>query len=142
MITLSRLTCVVCILAYFSTECLGFNFYPLSAQCSRHWTLLQAHGSESPTNQTASLFPLLPPSRMDSEAFGSKTDPNTLTLGGDSQPVAFVAQAKFELQYTCNICETRNSHQVSRLGMFIYLLLFSSQKNDELIQHWNYLFVL
>jgi DNL zinc finger len=30
------------------------------------------------------------------------------------QEIAFVASRKFELQYTCKICETRNCHRVSR----------------------------
>lgn len=30
--------------------------------------------------------------------------------------VGLVGSAKFELQYTCNICETRNKHKVSRLA--------------------------
>mmetsp|Transcript_65974 Transcript_65974/g.191175 ORF Transcript_65974/g.191175 Transcript_65974/m.191175 type:complete len:205 (-) Transcript_65974:115-729(-) len=33
----------------------------------------------------------------------------------DSPDAAFVSP-KFKLQYTCNICETRNSHMVSRLA--------------------------
>jgi hypothetical protein len=81
---------------------------------------LHAHNAQGQTNQTATFFPLLPPS--DTIDSPSSVDRNSITLGGDSQPVAFVAQAKFELQYTCNICETRNSHKVSRLGM--YLLFF------------------
>ena len=30
--------------------------------------------------------------------------------------VGMVGSSKFELQYTCNICDTRNVHKVSRLG--------------------------
>lgn len=30
------------------------------------------------------------------------------------QEIAFVASRKFELQYTCKVCETRNHHRVSR----------------------------
>lgn len=30
--------------------------------------------------------------------------------------VAFVGDWKFQLQYTCKVCETRNSHQVSRIA--------------------------
>jgi ribosomal protein L44E len=26
---------------------------------------------------------------------------------------------KFELQYTCKVCETRNAHRVSRIGKLI-----------------------
>ena len=33
-----------------------------------------------------------------------------------STEVGLVGSAKFELQYTCAVCETRNTHKVSRLG--------------------------
>jgi len=123
LIHVSAFPCIFIILAYFSVGCQGFNVFPSTKSGSpRHLTYLrQAKSSESPTNQTASFFPLLPPS-LDIGPLDK--DQGTLTLGGDSQPVAFVAQAKFELQYTCNICETRNSHQVSRMGMYELLLFF------------------
>jgi hypothetical protein len=34
---------------------------------------------------------------------------------GEKRAVAFVSD-KFELQYTCKICDTRNAYRVSRLG--------------------------
>jgi hypothetical protein len=40
----------------------------------------------------------------------------TMRLDGASQAVGNVGSEKFELQYTCKVCETRNSHKVSRLG--------------------------
>lgn len=36
--------------------------------------------------------------------------------GERKTPVAFVGSGKFEMQYTCKLCETRNSHKVSRLA--------------------------
>jgi len=54
-------------------------------------------------------FPCLP-------AIGGSSFDNTIKLGDDAKPVAFVGSQKFELQYTCNICETRNSIKVSRLA--------------------------
>lgn len=41
----------------------------------------------------------------------------------DSPDAAFVSP-KFKLQYTCNICETRNSHMVSRLGTYKKMTCF------------------
>jgi len=38
-----------------------------------------------------------------------RTDENHLTDAAFASP-------KFKLQYTCNVCDTRNSHMVSRLG--------------------------
>lgn len=41
----------------------------------------------------------------------------SITLGeSKSTEVGLVGSAKFELQYTCNVCETRNTHKVSRLA--------------------------
>jgi DNL zinc finger len=51
-------------------------------------------------------FPQLPP-------IGSSSLPKDF-VGADPKP--FVANHKFQLQYTCNICETRNHHNVSRLA--------------------------
>lgn len=66
--------------------------------------------------------------------------------------VAQVGSSKFELQYTCNICETRNTHKVSRLGAFennfICLIVIPFQYNltlnligthyDVVLQHKAY----
>lgn len=41
----------------------------------------------------------------------------SILLGGPSQKVGKVGGNRFQLQYTCNICETRNSVKVSRMGM-------------------------
>jgi hypothetical protein len=60
--------------------------------------------------QQETVMPLLLP------AMGSSS------LGGESRPLeesnqgVFVGNSKFELQYTCNICETRNCHRVSRIA--------------------------
>lgn len=39
------------------------------------------------------------------------------SASGESQPIAFVGD-KFELQYTCKVCDTRNSNRVSRVGTY------------------------
>lgn len=56
-------------------------------------------------------IPQLPP--IGYSSFGSSI-PSIAT----AQPVANVVSEKFELQYTCKICETRNFHRVSRIGKF------------------------
>jgi hypothetical protein len=38
------------------------------------------------------------------------------SVDGDQFVPTQVVSAKFELQYTCNVCETRNSHRVSRVA--------------------------
>jgi protein import protein ZIM17 len=35
---------------------------------------------------------------------------------GDETTKPFVASKKFSIQYTCNICETRNTHLISRIA--------------------------
>lgn len=41
---------------------------------------------------------------------------NSNNADGEAFGKAAFVSPKFKLQYTCNICETRNSHMVSRLG--------------------------
>jgi len=43
-----------------------------------------------------------------------KTGPAAEPEGEFQKP--FVASRKFQLQYTCNVCETRNKHSVSRIA--------------------------
>lgn len=40
----------------------------------------------------------------------------------EKKAVAFVSD-KFELQYTCKICDTKNTHRISRLGEYSVLSL-------------------
>ena len=42
-----------------------------------------------------------------------KQEPSDTDVNGNKP---FVASKKFQLQYTCNVCETRNSHYVSRIA--------------------------
>lgn len=45
---------------------------------------------------------------------------NSSESDSEKVPVAFVGSKKFEMQYTCNVCDTRNSNRVSRLGEFFF----------------------
>ena len=45
---------------------------------------------------------------------------NNSESDSEKVPVAFVGSKKFEMQYTCNVCDTRNSNRVSRLGEFFF----------------------
>ena len=78
---------------------------------------LQAKRSYDSEEEESTGIPQLP-------AFGASSFSNShvdFSTGMPSSPptnspdAAFVSP-KFKLQYTCNICETRNSHMVSRLG--------------------------
>jgi hypothetical protein len=80
--------------------------------------------NDKKTEEGSGLLPLPPfgESSFDPESFGGKQKyesgkSTTIALdSGKSTEVAMVGSAKFELQYTCNLCETKNSHKVSRLG--------------------------
>lgn len=62
-------------------------------------------------------IPQLP--AIGSSSFGSTPNVPDVTKQGEratgSKDAAFVGR-KFEIQYTCNVCETRNQHRVSRLA--------------------------
>jgi len=48
-----------------------------------------------------------------------KTGPAASSVSGDAAQLhqkPFVASRKFQLQYTCNVCDTRNAHSVSRVA--------------------------
>ncbi len=62
-------------------------------------------------------IPCLPPIG-ESSFTGDTTHKNgeMIRLDGTSHDVCHVGSERFELQYTCNICETRNSHKVSRMA--------------------------
>ena len=56
------------------------------------------------------------PACGESEASNSGTmDANSLGENGESSPI-FVGSKKFKMMWTCNICETRNTHMVNRIG--------------------------
>jgi hypothetical protein len=88
---------------------------------------LQAKGrSDDPSSSSSedskvSEIPQLPAigaSSFDSNQPPASTLPDQDISSNDvSVPVAFVS-SKFQIQYTCNVCETRNSHLVSRIGTF------------------------
>ncbi len=63
------------------------------------------------------VIPCLPPIG-ESSFTGETTHQNgeVIRLDGTSHDVCHVGSERFELQYTCNICETRNSHKVSRMA--------------------------
>lgn len=60
------------------------------------------------------------PAACISESEEIKGGTKSIKLGqSKSTEVGLVGSAKFELQYTCNVCETRNTHKVSRLGGYM-----------------------
>lgn len=59
-------------------------------------------------------IPCLPP--IGQSSFSGEDDENVIKLNGGAKKIGSVVSDRFELQYTCNKCDTRNSHQVSRLA--------------------------
>ena len=77
--------------------------------------------SNEPLSDSADgSIPCLPP--IGDSSYDQQNNENsvkkTIRLGGSPQKVAKVGGHRFQLQYTCKICETRNSHKVSRMGMY------------------------
>jgi hypothetical protein len=80
------------------------------------------HGDDSNaplSDPVDSSIPCLPP--IGDTSYDPQNNENsvekTIKLGDSPQKVAKVGGHRFQLQYTCKICETRNSHKVSRMGM-------------------------
>jgi hypothetical protein len=102
--------------AFFFVQCTAFSTSTLTTTRVipffggiRHRTVLRVSEKDEQSNDTP-LFPQLPP--IGESSFGTVPLED---LSSNLQPVAFVSD-KFELQYTCKVCETRNSHRVSRIG--------------------------
>lgn len=71
----------------------------------------------SETTEKTEDIPCLPPIG-ESSYTGDVTVENggMIRLDGTSHDVSHVGSERFELQYTCKICETRNSHRISRMA--------------------------
>lgn len=87
---------------------------PAQNQCRRLIPIL-AQNSDDQGEPESMGMPQLPPcqdqrTRSDSDSMWSHSGGNTVQLG------PFVASKKFQLQYTCNVCETRNTNSVSRVA--------------------------
>ena len=61
-------------------------------------------------------IPCLPPIGESSFSGETSKDSEMIRLDGTSQAVNHVGSEKFELQYTCKVCETRNIYKISRMG--------------------------
>jgi hypothetical protein len=85
-------------------------------QC-RSPILLAQENSDDQGDGEPTVMPQLPPCQDQRKR--SETDSGkmwTTPSGEKIQPGPFVASRKFQLQYTCNVCETRNTNSVSRVA--------------------------
>jgi DNL zinc finger len=69
-------------------------------------------------DQSASLIPQLPPigdsSFLPPKKNATADDRHAAPNSNNNKP--FVANHKIQLQYTCKVCETRNTHKMSRIA--------------------------
>ena len=122
--------------------CLGMTFfqaYPFTTQkqytkirlsqqrrkdpCYRRQHRLQAKDSEGSEDSGIPQLPAIGASSFSTNSKSSSSSHNFQQASeGENQPTdaAFVSP-KFELQYTCKVCDTRNCHLVSRIGTFTLL---------------------
>jgi DNL zinc finger len=74
-------------------------------------------GSSSSSDENMEKgIPQLPPIGTSSSLRLDDSDVTSTDGGAQLQSKPFVAHHKFQLQYTCNICETRNAHSISRIA--------------------------
>lgn len=106
-----------------NTSCSSTNGSKDGIRRSKHCRVVLLHSSTSDNNSDnvddnkSSDIPCLP--SVGQSSFSGETSSKksgTIRLDGTSHAVGNVGSDKFELQYTCKVCETRNSHKVSRLG--------------------------
>ncbi len=109
-------------------SCRAFSLAPtpISKENRSNPWALGSKGSNDDDNADQSGIPQLP--AIGASSFGSRksslSDQQPL-VDGEKKAVAFVSD-KFELQYTCKVCDTRNNHRVSRLGKYHERLLVVS----------------
>jgi hypothetical protein len=85
-------------------------------QC-RSPILLAQENSDDRGDVEATAMPQLPPGQDQRSRSSSESGTMWTTATGEKiQPGPFVASRKFQLQYTCNVCETRNTNSVSRVA--------------------------
>lgn len=74
-----------------------------------------ASRNEDDEDTTAeSEIPCLPP--IGESSFTGESSSTTNSADSEDSETIRIGTERFELQYTCKICETRNSHKVSRMG--------------------------
>ena len=74
-----------------------------------------ASRNEDDEDTTAeSEIPCLPP--IGESSFTGESSSATNSADSEDSETIRIGTERFELQYTCKICETRNSHKVSRMG--------------------------
>ncbi len=85
-------------------------FAPSSIQIRplSHSAMTTQRASSNPEDEKEEGIPCLPP-------IGESSYTGEPTLNDDSETLR-IGSEKFELQYTCKVCETRNFHKVSRMG--------------------------
>jgi len=104
-------------------QCQAFTLLAANRRFHTESTVRAASNDDEYTDDDESSIPQLP--AIGESSFGTKKSPSlsdqhqpSSLEDGEKRAVAFVSD-KFELQYTCKICDTRNAHRVSRLGEYL-----------------------
>lgn len=105
-------------LALFLTLCLlGFRRGRAFTSCCksrRVSSILLASNQDEPDDSSIPQLPAIGESSFDLKTSANLQQPLDVD---EKKAVAFVSD-KFELQYTCKLCDTRNAYRVSRLGEY------------------------
>lgn len=133
---------VLAVLSVFH-KCRAFSLLMPTTKRRMSWAVRASSDDNEQNNDEDSGIPQLP--AIGESSFGSRKSTEASSthhqplVDGEKKEVAFVSD-KFELQYTCKICDTRNTHRVSRLGKFIWLykackrplaLIVSTHSHDQ-----------
>lgn len=89
----------------------------IQRKCFRYGSQFPLKQSSDDNDEVASKIPQLPAigtSSFHQSSSTVQTEPKSKS-SNESNDVAFVS-SKFQLQYTCKVCDTRNHHLVSRIG--------------------------
>ncbi len=140
-------------LSFFLLACQGQAFQHLpsskerllgipsvSRTASRIWQAKRSFDSEEEEYTGVPQLPAFGASSFSNSHVNFSTGmPSSLPY--DPADAAFVSP-KFKLQYTCNICETRNSHMVSRLGKKKWLNVHVKSMGLQYSQRCNKLYAI
>jgi hypothetical protein len=118
----SIITCVIliawCVCGTSAFVSSSGSRFQAQKQCRRLIPFLAQNSDDQGDGELTTGMPQLPPCQ--DQRTRSDVDSESDNIWGQSgttvQLGPFVASRKFQLQYTCNVCETRNTNSVSRVA--------------------------
>lgn len=91
-------------------------FVPVSPTFRLASLVLQTSQDDSQEDSTIPQLPAIGESSFGAGNPAADTTSSSSHIASSSSEASAFVGAKFELQYTCKVCDTRNSHRISRLG--------------------------